>query len=365
MPSNNHRQGKTRRSAHLKEAPAPSERRETLPPEDEPWTLATQTTVTLTQDEYIRLRDQAEDRAIADAPGSVPTPSHTDDYHRAELSDQEGDIHAVGSSTPAAAEQPPLAGVANAQQAELDSSSLTSSDEVPLEKHPDPDPHFDELANASARPPRACGLPGSAAIEAAPIRAARRRATSRSEHAERHTAAPRFRRRRIILPAALVLLVLIIAFTLERPSTSITTSSASRHQAGLIAVGQLLAPLTQDIALIAKDTALHGSAAHSARPSSRLRHTQHRAPRRRRTVARAKRAPITAAHTTQAAPTAAGGSSNTSSTHSQSSSNSTSAYSPPPAITEPAPPPTKSAPQPAGPSGPGGTVGTNCNPKCS
>ena len=68
------------------------------------------------------------------------------------------------------------------------------------------------------------------------------------------------------------------------------------------------------------------------------------------------------------------------STRSYSSSSSSPVYSPaaasPPITSQPAPTVTQSAPQtaptvtqsapqPAGPSGPGGTVGSNCNPKCS
>jgi hypothetical protein len=55
-------------------------------------------------------------------------------------------------------------------------------------------------------------------------------------------------------------------------------------------------------------------------------------------------------------------------TSSYSSSSSSPAYGSlanQPVTTQPAPPATRSAPQPAGPSGPGGTVGSNCNPKCS
>ena len=47
------------------------------------------------------------------------------------------------------------------------------------------------------------------------------------------------------------------------------------------------------------------------------------------------------------------------------SSSSSPAYSPQPAASEPAVTATTSTPQPAGPTGPGGTVGSNCNPKCS
>jgi hypothetical protein len=62
------------------------------------------------------------------------------------------------------------------------------------------------------------------------------------------------------------------------------------------------------------------------------------------------------------------------STSARSTSSSSPAYSPPAssvpapaasAPSEPAPTTTTSAPQPAGPSGLGGTVGSNCNPKCS
>jgi hypothetical protein len=55
----------------------------------------------------------------------------------------------------------------------------------------------------------------------------------------------------------------------------------------------------------------------------------------------------------------------TPSTSSYSSSSSSPAYSPQPAISEPAPAAIRTVPQPAGPSGPGGTVGSNCNPKCA
>ena len=54
-----------------------------------------------------------------------------------------------------------------------------------------------------------------------------------------------------------------------------------------------------------------------------------------------------------------------SSSNSYSSSSSSPAYSPQPAISEPAPAAIRTVPQPAGPSGPGGTVGSNCNPKCA
>jgi hypothetical protein len=52
-------------------------------------------------------------------------------------------------------------------------------------------------------------------------------------------------------------------------------------------------------------------------------------------------------------------------TSSYSSSSSSPAYSSQPAASESAPAPTKSAPPPPGPSGLGGAVGNNCNPKCS
>jgi hypothetical protein len=53
------------------------------------------------------------------------------------------------------------------------------------------------------------------------------------------------------------------------------------------------------------------------------------------------------------------------STSSDATSSSAPGYSSQPATSQPAPVVTRSAPQPAGPSGPGGTVGNNCNPKCS
>jgi hypothetical protein len=90
----------------------------------------------------------------------------------------------------------------------------------------------------------------------------------------------------------------------------------------------------------------------------RARHSSRRAAINRRHSA----PPVTTPTTT---PSTSGSSSvSPASTSSYSSSSSSPAYSSQPAASESAPT-AKSVPLPAGPLGPGGTVGTNCNPKCS
>lgn len=102
---------------------------------------------------------------------------------------------------------------------------------------------------------------------------------------------------------------------------------------------------------------------HLQRPTQahpNLRHktsTHTRSTRRRRAVSRSASPPPTVAPTTAPTSSSYAGSS--------SSSSSSPTYNARPATTQSALPATTSTPQPAGPSGPGGTVGTNCNPKCS
>jgi len=220
MPSNNRRRGPSNRQPYLKPAPMPdgeetADRQNTgaaLGDDvDAPWAPSSQVTVTLAQDEYMQLLDRVD--RIEGRPSSLSSPSGLLEGPGAqehEPADDEDAPFAPVSATPPArqqladlepADEEPSGADATTDPAQLDSPTVDQSREaqqgtssVPadlVQAHAfDPDPTFEKLALGSAgaaptRPPGAA--PGSAAIDTAPIRPARRRGRHltdvRPEHA--------------------------------------------------------------------------------------------------------------------------------------------------------------------------------------
>jgi hypothetical protein len=187
-----------------------------------------------------------------------------------------------------------------------------------------------------------------------------------------HRPHPRLRRAAVVIAVVLsVAAVSVIGIVAE------TNRAAPKpHPTGLTAATSR--PSNAGLNTAAKTvTGALETLAHQADKSHRQRRTV-RARRRTRhpTLGRARHSsrhaainrrqnapPITTPTTT---PSTSGSSSvSPASTSSYGSSSSSPAYSPQPAASESASAAAKSVPLPAGPVGPGGTVGTNCNPKCS
>lgn len=171
----------------------------------------------------------------------------------------------------------------------------------------------------------------------------------------------------VVLSVAVVSVVGIVAETgstaVKPPRTSPTAAASGPTGAGLSTVATTVSSALQTFARARKGRPAH----RTVRARRRARHPARSRPRhssRRPAVSRHQSSP---AVTTPTATPSASGSANVSpvSTSSYSRSSSLPAYSAQPAASEPAPATTKRVPLPAGPIGPGGTVGNNCNPKCS
>ena len=178
-------------------------------------------------------------------------------------------------------------------------------------------------------------------------------------------------RRRLRRVAIVIVVVLSVAATPVIGIVAETNRAAPKpHPTSLTAATSR--PNDAGLSAAAKTGALE-TLTHQADKSPRQRHTvrtRHRT--RGRTRQSSRRAAINRRHSTApvATPTTTPSSSGSSSvspasTSSYASSSSSPAYSSQPATSESAPTAAKSVPLPAGPLGPGGTVGTNCNPKCS
>jgi hypothetical protein len=144
----------------------------------------------------------------------------------------------------------------------------------------DPDPTFEKLALSSTRPARTLDAPGSASIDTAPIRPARRRAPRPAHARPRWRAAVWVSGRRSIL-AALVLVGLVVsAIVLQGPSRTAATISrpvaSSAPALGLTAFRDAFAPIADDLTSISTRTgapaAHRGSVRHRPTPAGRQHH---------------------------------------------------------------------------------------------
>ncbi len=245
------------------------------------------------------------------------------------------------------AEVPPSARAREVQQTVL----ATTSQVQPAPATEEDEPAADEIRAAPPRGPR-IDLRGDA--EPAPPRA-KRRGTMRTCGRERN----HLRLRRTVIVGAVLLSLSAVSVI---GIASQTNSTATKpHRASLVA-----ATSRPDAGVGTTTKSVIGALGvleHQVR-TSRARHPAvqaHRRPQvsKRTSVSRPESSPPVSAPTTAAA--------SRPSTTSYSSSSSSPAYSRSPTqpVTAQLPPAARSAPQPTGPSGPGGTVGTNCNPKCS
>jgi hypothetical protein len=252
------------------------------------------------------------------------------------------------------AEVPPSARACEVQQTVL----ATTSQVQPAPATEEDEPATDEIRAAPPSGPR-IGLRGDA--EPAPPRA-KRWGTMRTYARER---SQHLRLGRTVIVSVVVLSLAAVSVI---GIASQTNSTATRpHRASLVA-----ATSRPDVGVGTTTKSVIGALGvleHQVR-TSRARHRVVRAHRRPREKSRARRRRVSKQPSVSrpessppvTAPTTAPR------TSSYSSSSSSPAYSSPasqPVTAQPAPAATRSAPQPAGPSGPGGTVGANCNPKCS
>jgi len=183
-----------------------------------------------------------------------------------------------------------------------------------------------------------------------------------------HRPHPRLRRAAIVIAVVLsVAAVSVIGIVAEtnraapKPHpTSLTAATSRPSDAGLNTAAKTVTGALETLAHQAdKSQRQRHTVRTRHRTRGRARHSSRRAAINRRHSA----PPVTTLTTT---PSTSGRSSvSPASTSSYSSSSSSPAYSSQPAASESAPTAAKSVPLPAGPLGPGGTVGTNCNPKCS
>jgi hypothetical protein len=253
------------------------------------------------------------------------------------------------------AEVPPSARACKVQQTVL----ATTSKVQPAPATEEDEPAADEIRAAPPSGPR-IGLRGDA--EPAPPRA-KRRDTMRTYTRER---SHHLRLGRTVIVSAVVLSLAAVSVI---GIASQTNSTATKpHQASLVAG---TSRPDADVGTTTKSViGALGVLEHQVR-TSRARHRAVQARRRPREKSRARRRRVSKQPSVSrpessppvTAPTTAPR------TSSYSSSSSSPTYSSQPAsqpvTAQPAPAATRSTPQPAGPSGPGGTVGANCNPKCS
>ena len=250
------------------------------------------------------------------------------------------------------AEVPPSARACEVQQTVL----ATTSQVQPAPATEEDEPAADEIRAAPPSGPR-IGLRGDA--EPAPPRA-KRRGTMRTYARER---SHHLRLGRTVIVSAVVLSLAAVSVI---GIASQTNSTATKpHRASLVA-----ATSRPDAGVGTTTKSVIGALGvleHQVR-TSRARHRAVQAHRRPREKSRARRRRVSKQPSVSrpessppvTAPTTAPR------TSSYNSSSSSPTYSPQPA-SQPvtAQPATRNAPQPAGPSEPGGTVGANCNPKCS
>lgn len=214
MPSNNRRRGPSNLPPYLR--PAPDEAPDQQNPGaalgddvDAPWAPSSQVTVTLAQDEYMQLLDRVD--RIEGRPSSLSSPSALLEGPGAQehepTDDEDAPFAPVSTAPPARqqladlelADEEPSGADATANPAQLDFPTVDQSREaqqgappVLVQTHAfDPDPTFEKLALGSAgavptRPPGAAA--GSAAIDTAPIRPARRRGRHLTDVGPEHAA---------------------------------------------------------------------------------------------------------------------------------------------------------------------------------
>lgn len=153
------------------------------------------------------------------------------------------------------------------------------------------------LALANATPARAAGPPGSASIDAAPIRTTRRRSMRRPARARDRNVSRRFRRGWIGVASLAVPLIVLasVLFVLHGSSRTGGADSASVvasvHEPGLTTLWHRVTPATREIAAIAEHASSDG-ARDSARRAATAR-KQHRTSRLRRAVTRVHHTAIT------------------------------------------------------------------------
>lgn len=253
------------------------------------------------------------------------------------------------------AEVPPSARARDVQQEVLATASQVQPPAAPEQA----EPAADEIRAAPPGGPR-IGLRGD--TELAPPRAKRRAAM-------RTFARERSHHLRLGRTMILCAVVLCLAAASAIGIASQTNSTAAKpRRASLVATTPRQGA---GVGTAAKSvTGALGDLEHQVR-TNRARHRADRVHRRPREKLRARPRRVSKqpslSRRESSPPVAAPASAP--STNSHSSSSSSPAYNPQPAsqpvTSQPAPTATRSAPQPAGPSGAGGTVGSNCNPKCS
>lgn len=253
------------------------------------------------------------------------------------------------------------------ERRELPRAVLATSSQVqPSPAAQQDKPEADEIGGLAPSGPR-LGLRGDA--EPAAQRGKRRAALSASARGRSH----HFRLARAMIVSAVVLslaAVSVIEIASQTSSTPVKARRASLTAAASSPVAGVGTAAKRAIGAL-------GALEHQLR-TSRARHRAAQAHRRPREKPRARGRHVSkqrsvSRHESSPPVTAP-------STSSYTNSSSAPSYNPqptsPPVTSQPAPTitqsapqtaptVTQSAPQPAGPSGPGGTVGSNCNPKCS
>ncbi len=305
MSSTNRRHGGSNRHPHLTVAPSPDSAASTatsttsaLAEEDAPLSTAGQVTIMLTPEEFMELAEPA---------GGTLTPSGSDepiDTPAHEQTDEDEDA-AFDRTTPTEQTEIPTpeldAEPAGADSAPEDRTTAEATEKGHWTDDPDPDPHFEQLANMTTAAPRALPAAGSASIDSPPIRPTRRTNSRPAAAANDRPPRRRLRRRNSILVAAAVITMALPAIVIARSSNTnaahhAQTVAVSREQ-GLPDIQRSLESISAELVAIARRSvaagARHGSRQHSAS------HVQHRAVTHRQSISAVDRPPVATSQTSQ------------------------------------------------------------------
>ncbi len=252
----------------------------------------------LTPEEFMELAEPAG-RTLTPSGSNEPidTPAH-------EQTDEDEDA-AFDRTTPTEQTEIPTPEL-DAEPAGADSAPENRTTAEATEKDhrtddPDPDPHFEHLANMTTAAPRALAAAGSASIDTAPIRPTRRTNSRPTPAANDRPPRRRQRRRNSILVAAAVITITLPAIVIARSSNTnaahhAQTVAVSREQ-GLPDIQRSLESISAELVAIARRSvaagARHGSRQHSAS------HVQHRAVTHRQSISAVDRPPVATSQTSQ------------------------------------------------------------------
>ncbi|MGO9792034.1 MAG: hypothetical protein ACLP8S_21785 [Solirubrobacteraceae bacterium] len=302
MSSTNRRHGGSNRPPHLTVAPSPDSTAPTvtsttsaLAEEDAPLSTAGQVTIMLTPEEFMNLAEPGGETltpSSSNEPIDTPAPEQTDEDEDAAF--DRSTTEQTEIPTPELDTEP-----AGADRAPEDRTTAEATEKDARTDDPDPDPHFEQLANMTTAAPRALAAAGSASIDTPPIRPTRR-TSSRAAPARRNRP-PRRRRRNSILVVAAVITITVPAILIARSSNTnaphqAPTVALSREQ-GLPDIQRSLEPISAELAAIARRSIAAG-----ARRSSRqhtARHAQHRAMTHRQSISAVDRSAVATSQTSQ------------------------------------------------------------------